>query len=817
MKKSIFVSFSLFILFKTSVHGQVIQPFTIFKQVTQRGDITFAANTMLSCNGTGTCNTNRMAISPAGSGNAAYSNNNYNPMVYVDADGTGIAPGIGSNSFSSSASDLTLGASGGCGVIYALLVWGGNINTVQADYANRNKVNFRVPGALNYVQLTADDKYDATTPFTGYYCYKDVTSLVRASGAGTFWVANQVLQTGLSNLSGGWSLIVIYSDPLLTLRNLTVFKGLAAVSTGNNADIPISGFFTPPNPAPVNLKLGVFAFEGDRGGAGDLLSFNGAGSFIAVGDAKHPTTPAASANSFTSTINNNTAEFTTNQPYFPNTLGIDANIFVPNNATKTFIGNSASSATLRMTTTSDVYAPFAVTTAIDVFEPDIKPVMSFVNLNANTPAHLGDIIEYTLNITNNGTDPAENLIIIDSLYGAMNFVPGSLEILTGPNAGIKTDAIGDDQLEYVPATNVIRARLGVGATGVDGTGGGTLSHIAPDNTTSFKFRVAITNDCTMFTCNSKIDNVAFASFKGFTSQAIRSTYSAANGLDALGCPLTGPVSITVTVPPCTLPSDTTFAACSPYNPNLLLSKRPDYSTFLNSSFTAVTSFTTSGTYYMVKTIVPSFTWMPACRDTVQVNFTSTGACPILPVRLTDFRGQIKTSGVLLSWTTQTEIENDYFVLYRSYDGINFVSVDTIKGGGTTSYLQKYQFNDNTVIMTDKAFYKLESVNFDRTKSYTSTILVKFTQANSGALTIGNVVPNPSKQNSYAEVNVSQKGDYRIQLITTTGQVVDQQIRSLLPGFQKIEIERKKLSAGMYFFVISNSASGEKQLTKIIFE
>jgi hypothetical protein len=252
MKKSILVAFSLILISNCSIHSQVLQPFTIFKQVTQRGDITFAANTMLTCNSaTGGCTAARTEVSPTGSGSGNTHSNNGFTMNYIDADGTGVASGIGSNSFSSSSSDLTLGSSGGCGVIYALLAWGGNINTAQSDYANRDKVYFKVPGTTSYLSLTADIKYDATNPFTGYYCYKDVTSLVRASGAGTFWVANQVLQTGATNLSGGWSLIVIYSDPLLTLRNLTVFRGLAAVSTGNPADVPITGFFTPPSPAPV--------------------------------------------------------------------------------------------------------------------------------------------------------------------------------------------------------------------------------------------------------------------------------------------------------------------------------------------------------------------------------------------------------------------------------------------------------------------------------------------------------------------------------------------------------------------------------------
>ena len=114
---------------------------------------------------------------------------------------------------------------------------------------------------------------------------------------------------------------------------------------------------------------------------------------------------------------------------------MDLDIFVPDNSTKNFLPNSASTATIRMTSSGDVYAPFMVSTAIDVYEPDILLTKTFVNINGNNPANLGDTIEYTLKIVNRGNDPADSVIVTDSLYTAMNFVPGSMQVLTGPRGG----------------------------------------------------------------------------------------------------------------------------------------------------------------------------------------------------------------------------------------------------------------------------------------------------------------------------------------------------------------------------------------------
>src|SRR5262249_9786658 len=63
------------------------------------------------------------------------------------------------------------------------------------------------------------------------------------------------------------------------------------------------------------------------------------------------------------------------------------------------------------------------------------------------------------------------------------YVPGSLQILTGPNAGRKTDAGGDDQANVTGRT--VTFRLG---TGADANAGGT---IGVNVATSVNFRVTV--------------------------------------------------------------------------------------------------------------------------------------------------------------------------------------------------------------------------------------------------------------------------------------------------------------------------------------
>lgn len=84
----------------------------------------------------------------------------------------------------------------------------------------------------------------------------------------------------------------------------------------------------------------------------------------------------------------------------------------------------------------------------------------------------GDTVEYTITATSGEGDPAANVVVTDAVPAGLTFAPGSLRVLSGPNAGAKTGTAGDDQAEYlVGASPSVRFRLG---TGADDATGGTL-------------------------------------------------------------------------------------------------------------------------------------------------------------------------------------------------------------------------------------------------------------------------------------------------------------------------------------------------------
>ncbi|RKU08124.1 hypothetical protein C6503_23360 [Candidatus Poribacteria bacterium] len=96
-------------------------------------------------------------------------------------------------------------------------------------------------------------------------------------------------------------------------------------------------------------------------------------------------------------------------------------------------------------------------------------------------------------------------------------------------------------------------------------------------------------------------------------------------------------------------------------------------------------------------------------------YRTEGADP-LPVTLSSFIPQIaEDGGVVLSWTTASEIENAGFNIFRSEAKQGpFVKVNArlIQGAGTTSERNAYSWTDTTAKTNIEYYYRLEDMSFD---------------------------------------------------------------------------------------------------------
>ncbi|HFC00130.1 MAG TPA: choice-of-anchor B family protein, partial [Phaeodactylibacter sp.] len=69
----------------------------------------------------------------------------------------------------------------------------------------------------------------------------------------------------------------------------------------------------------------------------------------------------------------------------------------------------------------------------------------------------------------------------------------------------------------------------------------------------------------------------------------------------------------------------------------------------------------------------------------------------LPVEFSSFDVKIKKEGIQLTWTTETEKDNDFFEIEKSKDGEHFFSIKKITGRGNSTTTQHYNFLDKNPI------------------------------------------------------------------------------------------------------------------------
>ena len=528
MQRFLFFLFFLIFCFNYQF-AQLISPFNARYSNNAKGGIRIISNVSVACNGGSSCANALNEVPPNGT-----STNNEYIAGYVDIDNS-------PTTFMSSSDSLNLN---NCSeILWAGLYWGGRILPSTTNYSSRNTVKLKVNNGA-YQTVTATEIIDASSlnPHASYFCFKDITSIVQSAGfRSRFTIANVVTQTGSNNLWGNWSIIVVYKNVFQSMRNLTVFDGFANIGIGNYLDIPIVGFHTPPS-GPVGFELGVIAFDGDRGSTGDQMQFNGNGSFQNISDVLHPV-----YDFFNSAISYNEVLTPFRNPNYSNSFGLDASVFIPPNSTYSYIGNNASSATIRVTTSSEIILCRAITSAIDIYEPDLRADVRINDLNGGN-IQPGDILEYTVVAKNIGSDLATNCYLIDSLDDRVSYVPNSLSIFYGPNPGSKTDALSDDQGEYISSSKVIRFRVGSGANGASG---GTIQALSSGaDSTVIKFKAKVVNDCLIFQCNPTISNVAYLYGKGLISGNEYNNGGLSDTYNSSGCPTTMSNGLNINISGC---------------------------------------------------------------------------------------------------------------------------------------------------------------------------------------------------------------------------------------------------------------------------
>ena len=99
----------------------------------------------------------------------------------------------------------------------------------------------------------------------------------------------------------------------------------------------------------------------------------------------------------------------------------------------------------------------------------------------------------------------------------------------------------------------------------------------------------------------------------------------------------------------------------------------------------------------------------------------------LPVTLSHFRAEYSDAGVVLKWTTESEVDNAGFYIYRSQtkDGeFKAVTPRMIQGAGTTGERTEYTWTDTTAKPNTVYYYRIEDVSHAGVREQLATVRLR---------------------------------------------------------------------------------------------
>lgn len=176
---------------------------------------------------------------------------------------------------------------------------------------------------------------------------------------------------------------------------------------------------------------------------------------------------------------------------------------------------------------------------------------------------------------------------------------------------------------------------------------------------------------------------------------------------------------------------------------------------------------------------------------------------VLPVSIQNFQGQKVNDVDVLSWTTSSENNNDYFNIQHSKDGIHFETIGRLNSksrDGNSDVELNYSFTNKNPF-NEMNYYRLEQVDIDGQIQY-STLISLIRDENEMLVEI---YPNPSKGN----VTITSVVQMQIQVNDLNG-------KQIFESTESFNTELHLEHAGIYI-VKMVSKNGQQVIRKLIIE
>jgi hypothetical protein len=148
------------------------------------------------------------------------------------------------------------------------------------------------------------------------------------------------------------------------------------------------------------------------------------------------------------------------------------------------------------------------------------------------------------------------------------------------------------------------------------------------------------------------------------------------------------------------------------------------------------------------------------------------------------------------------MNNDFYTIEKTKDGINFETVTTVDGAGNSTSVIDY-FENDIQPFTGISYYRLKQTDFNGTSSYSDLVPVNYYFGNDGI----SIYPNPSNTDEAINIDFSGLKDQNVLVVVRDiqGKEFYSKVNVISADKQLIAVDlENRLAAGSYIVIASSN-------------
>lgn len=183
------------------------------------------------------------------------------------------------------------------------------------------------------------------------------------------------------------------------------------------------------------------------------------------------------------------------------------------------------------------------------------------------------------------------------------------------------------------------------------------------------------------------------------------------------------------------------------------------------------------------------------------DFSGSSDVTPLPVEMMFFNVVESQNKAILSWATAVEINNEFFNVERSEDGMHFENIGKVDGIGNSNEITNYSFVDLNPY-NGFSYYRLKQTDFDGKFEYSAlALLIRDEQLN----TFIQFYPNPASSSNLKLINQGERLDnVVVELISLSGKVLFEIEKNVFEKNETIAIaDQYNINVGTYILRVTS--------------